>query len=1354
MSQKILLSTDDPGVGGVAQYNHSILCGLVRCGFTVTSIHPSPYHQAYSQLVVDQQEMGVKHLWMESSASSKDLDHLKFILRKELEETDLLICSNSNPFSNLLVKQIATEINVPYMIVEGLVEPHLASNFPEYLEQLFQYYTKARSVIAVSQNNLSLLHKFFKLPKNKGKVIHYGRPLNYFTPRDLSVNKHLRQDFDIPLDAVVCLTSARIEKRKGYHYQLEAIQQFMSTSVWDKLYFVWVGGGIFDPQFEVQLQEKVKQLKINDKVKFLGQREDVSKLLNMADIFILPSELEGMPLSVMEAMSKGLPVIATAVSGIPEELGNTGKLITDPKHDPKATVRELVETIRSWATDLNLRETIGKACQQRAEKMFREEKMINETIQVVERALLPEKDYVSTGLIVVQPDQYFPNMIVGDPDSCLWPYLRRSIPHNWYVDLRQPTVGFLSRDEAHIVYNTALKFQNKQALEIGCWMGWSACHLALAGVSLDVIDPLLERPDFYESVTTSLRNAGVLDQVNLVAGYSPKQVEELANQFKRKWSLIFIDGDHEAPGPLKDAMTCEKYAEDDAIILFHDLASPDVAQGLDYLRDQGWNTMVYQTMQIMGVAWRGNVEPVMHQPDVRVNWQLPVHLQGYTISNLSQDFSANEFREILTAVRPYTLLSEERLFSLYSLAKQVCLEDIPGNFVECGAYKGGASALLAAIIKRYTLRPRFLYAFDTFEGMPDPTDADLHNGIPANQTGFGAGTLDAPIRENLDRVCKLLDVRNIVKPVQGLFSETLPQYKQEIGDIAFLHADGDWYESTMDIFNNFYDNVVFGGNIQIDDYGHWEGCKKAIHEFEELKGEAFTLHTIDYTGVWFRKGGDLKNEKSETQALEPTICIDSVFFQLYKTGIARVWRSILEEWAKSDFAKYIVILDRGGTAPKIPGIRYRSIPLYSYAATDADHEMLQQVCDEEGADLFISTYYTTPISTPSVFMAYDMIPEVLGADFNEPMWREKHHAIGHASAYVSISENTASDLVKYFSGISSEQVTVAHCGVSKTFSPATPAQIQQFKMKYGITKPYFILVGAGSNYKNAGLFFKAFDQLYSKQGFEIVCTGGSSLWLSAEYRQFTSGCVVHPLQLSDQELSIAYSGATALVYPSLYEGFGMPVAEAMACGCPVITCPNSSLPEVGGEAVIYINENDIEALVEALCDVQKPKVRNSLIAAGLEQVKRFSWNKMADTVSSALINTTLLRLNLGEINLIIFPDWSQQEESLNVELGQVIKAVLTHPKSSQITLLIDNSNISGEEADLVLSSIIMNLMMEEELEVSDEPNLALIGELSEIQWSALIPRLKGRIALQHEDKTALKQTQVKNIPPVQLDSLK
>ncbi|MEG5040794.1 MULTISPECIES: methyltransferase domain-containing protein [unclassified Microcoleus] len=482
-----------------------------------------------------------------------------------------------------------------------------------------------------------------------------------------------------------------------------------------------------------------------------------------------------------------------------------------------------------------------------------------------------------------------------------------------------------------------------------------------------------------------------------------------------------------------------------------------------------------------------------------------------------------------------------------------------------------------------------------------------------------------------------------------------------------------------------------------------------------------------------------------------TILIDGVFFQMYKTGIARVWRSLLEEWAENGFAKHIIVLDRVGTSPKVPGIRYCTVPAYDYSKTEADREMLQQICDEEGADLFISTYYTTPLSTPSVFMAYDMIPEVLGANFNEPMWQEKHYAIRHASAYISISENTARDLIDFFPEVYSELVRVAHCGVSSIFSPASKEDINRFKTKYGISKPYFISVGGGSGYKNIRLFFQAFGQLASKQGFEIVCTG-SGVLLEAEFRAYTSGTVIHKLQLNDEELRLAYSGALALVYPSKYEGFGLPILEAITCGCPVITCPNSSLPEVAGEAALYVKDDDADGLANALCEIQKPKIRNSLIAAGLEQAKKFSWSKMAKTISSALIDATLVRLNLKEINLIVFPEWTQPEESLGLELERVVRLIATHPDKSKMTLLVDHSNISEEDANLALSSVAMNLLMEEDLDVSDGPEISLIGQLSEIQWSALIPRLYGRILLENESREVIAVAGHEEIPSYLLDS--
>lgn len=466
-------------------------------------------------------------------------------------------------------------------------------------------------------------------------------------------------------------------------------------------------------------------------------------------------------------------------------------------------------------------------------------------------------DYISAEMQKINLDAHFPHKIVGNKDACGWQYLRREIPHNWYVDQRHPYIGFLSPDEAHILYNNALKFKGKRALEIGCWMGWSACHLAAAGVHLDVVDPIIGNEAVRNSIMQSLQSTGntlqTFGEIILIAGYSPQKVEEFASEKNRKWSLIFIDGNHDAPFPRNDAIACEKYAEADAMILFHDLASPEVSQGLDYLRDQGWHTMIYQTMQIMGVAWRGNVEPVQHIPDPEVDWVLPSHLHDYEVSSLATVLPSQEFREILSIIRPYTLLSDARLFSLYALAKQVCDRDLPGNFVECGVCKGGASALIAFVVKKYSKRSRQVFAFDTFAGMPDPTEIDRHQGIPANDTGAGVGTLVAPMQDCLLKVCELMSVSDIVIPVQGLFADTLPKYTQQIGQIALLHADGDWYQSTMDIFNNLYDLVIHDGIIQVDDYGHWEGCRQAIDDFAEARKETFNIKKIDYTGVWFTR---------------------------------------------------------------------------------------------------------------------------------------------------------------------------------------------------------------------------------------------------------------------------------------------------------------------------------------------------------------------------------------------------------------------------------------------------------------------------------------------------------------------
>jgi glycosyltransferase involved in cell wall biosynthesis len=357
--------------------------------------------------------------------------------------------------------------------------------------------------------------------------------------------------------------------------------------------------------------------------------------------------------------------------------------------------------------------------------------------------------------------------------------------------------------------------------------------------------------------------------------------------------------------------------------------------------------------------------------------------------------------------------------------------------------------------------------------------------------------------------------------------------------------------------------------------------------------------------------------------MPPIIAIDGVFFQIANSGIARVWKTLLQEWVDSGFAKHVLVLDRDSTAPRIDGINSLLIHRYQEDNAAQDSFQLQEICDRHKIDLFISTYFTTPISTPSILIVHDMIPEVMGMDLNIPMWKEKNYAIHYASKYIAISQNTIHDLYRFYPQVDPQNVTLAHNGIDPLFVPSLATTIDRFQVKYQINKPYFLVVGdrvGFDAYKNVIHFFRAISELPDYQRYEIVCVGGASE-LEPELVQLAKYIHVHRLTLDDLELQAAYSGAVVLVYPSLYEGFGLPVLEAMACGCPVITCRNSALPEVAGDAAIYVSETDVADLVFALKKVQEPKFRQKLIELGLQQSRQFSWKKMADTIATELLKT-------------------------------------------------------------------------------------------------------------------------------------
>ncbi len=346
----------------------------------------------------------------------------------------------------------------------------------------------------------------------------------------------------------------------------------------------------------------------------------------------------------------------------------------------------------------------------------------------------------------------------------------------------------------------------------------------------------------------------------------------------------------------------------------------------------------------------------------------------------------------------------------------------------------------------------------------------------------------------------------------------------------------------------------------------------------------------------------------------PRIVVDGVYWQYGASGIGRVWQSMLEEWVKDGLADHVVVLDRAGSAPRIPGVHYYTIAAHDYGRCGADSLYLERLCRDLGADLFVSTYYSAPTTTPSFFFGYDMIPEVTGLDLSDEGWQEKARAIRHAAGHAMISRSSARDLARLFPEVAEDSIALAYCGLPPVFAPAAEAEVARMRAERGLQRPYLLMVGDRSGaggYKNGILAFRA-AEIAAKRGqvFEIVCIGGLAD-IEPDYRAAAPSVPMRRIKADDATLRQLYAGAHALLYPSRYEGFGMPVLEAMACGCPVVTCANSSLVEVGGDATIFVDPDDAEAAAAAILSLADPAIRAARAAAGIAQAGTFTTEAQA-----------------------------------------------------------------------------------------------------------------------------------------------
>ena len=290
---------------------------------------------------------------------------------------------------------------------------------------------------------------------------------------------------------------------------------------------------------------------------------------------------------------------------------------------------------------------------------------------------------------------------------------------------------------------------------------------------------------------------------------------------------------------------------------------------------------------------------------------------------------------------------------------------------------------------------------------------------------------------------------------------------------------------------------------------------------------------------------------------------------------------------------------------------------------------LKQQLKQQKADLFFSPVYEGMFfpDVPQVVTVHDLIP--LKYPELSPKWKYYYQyalpfLLKQSQRIVCVSEYTKQDVVKTY-GLNPDSIDVVYNGCDRNlFYPQPNPEILQ---KYKLDK-YFLYVGDMRFYKNLSRCLEAYERL-AQQDCKFVITGKKDNFLYPEIERQVAKLasqkrIIFLDYVPTKDLPGLYSMAQALVFASLYEGFGLPVLEAMACGCPVITSRVTSIPEVGGDSVLYVDPYDADSIAEGMKRIlSDEELKMNLSHQGLNRAKLFSWEKTAQNIYRLLEQLTL-----------------------------------------------------------------------------------------------------------------------------------
>ena len=336
------------------------------------------------------------------------------------------------------------------------------------------------------------------------------------------------------------------------------------------------------------------------------------------------------------------------------------------------------------------------------------------------------------------------------------------------------------------------------------------------------------------------------------------------------------------------------------------------------------------------------------------------------------------------------------------------------------------------------------------------------------------------------------------------------------------------------------------------------------------------------------------------------VVLDCIVFDLQQGGgISRFWANLIAGLAGLPAGPrlHLLINAAARTDSALEVLRLaRSHPrirLYPYSARPL--ERVRRPAIPVGVPpraVFHSSYYRSAHRLPNVLTIHDFTYEYAAGGWraHAQHW-QKSRSASQSAAVVCVSESTRQDFNRRFPSYDRAHVEVIHHGVEPHFTPRdglAPAEAD-----------YVLFVGRRDSYKNFWLVAEAVARLPPLQLVVVGPPFGAAE--TARLEAALPGRCRRLPQVDDAALADLYRGASALAYPSRYEGFGLPVLEAMACGCPVIAMRASSIPEVAGNAAILLDEATPGSVAAALQALRDPIARAQMVSRGLSQARRFSW---------------------------------------------------------------------------------------------------------------------------------------------------